>query len=337
MSTWMQPFADKYITGQFGTRSAFRIRNGLGPHRGTDWARPNKTPIPAVTDGTIALVHYSKVIGWCIVQTGWAEGKTWYVGYAHLAKKPKLKKGDKIKMGQPIGLMGNTGSASSGPHLHATLSDSVKGIFWGKVFDLYKFINKHAGPGPEEDVEVELIPRNGNVIVQLDNFPKGNHLRLRKDGKSIWAKTVKEDRVHRKGVTLTGEHELCIEFNGKPFFCEKVKPEEEAKPDRNPWAGRGNEKVEEYKTRQAYEAAKGYSDSRVVGEKPGLKETKPEPEVKKAPKPEAPKTRFYKVQPGDTLWGIAHQNKTSVDALVKTNNIKDPSQIRVGQLIRIEN
>jgi len=333
MSTWMQPFADKHITGQFGTRSAFRIRNGLGPHRGTDWARPNKTPIPAVTDGTIALVHYSKVIGWCIVQTGWAEGKTWYVGYAHLAKKPKLKKGDKIKMGQPIGLMGNTGSASSGPHLHATLSTTVKGIFWGKVFDLHKFINKHAGPGPEEDVEVELIPRNGNVIVQLDNFPVGNHLRLRKDGKSVWAKTVKEDRIHRKGVTLTGEHELCIEFNGKPFFCQKVKPEE-VKPDRNPWAGRGNDKASTYGTRQAYEASKNQGSPLVEKEQPKPEEPKVIPEP---PKVAAAKPRFYKVQSGDTLWGIAQKHNTTVAELVKTNNIKDPSKINVGQLIRIDN
>ena len=326
MSTWMQPFADKYITGQFGTRSAFRIRNGLGPHRGTDWARPNKTPIPAISSGTIALVHYSKVIGWCIVQTAWADGKTWYIGYAHLAKKPKLKEGDKIKMGQPIGLVGNTGKASSGPHLHATLGLTKKSVFWGKVFDLYKMINKHAGPGPEEDIEVELIHKNGNVIVQIDNFPKGNHLRLRKDGKSVWAKTVKEDRIHRKGITLTGEHELCIEFNGKQFFCEKVKPEET-----NSSAGKGNEKVAEYKTRQAYESAKNYSDSRVVGKQP-------EPEAPApAPTPAPPKARFYKVQPGDTLWGIAQQNRTSVDELVKNNNIKDPSQIKVGQLIRIEN
>lgn len=327
MSTWIRPFADKYITGKFGTRSAFRIRNGLGPHRGTDWARPNKTPIPAITDGTISLVHYSKIIGWCIVQTAWAEGKTWYIGYAHLAKKPKLKEGDKIKKGQPIGLVGNTGKASSGPHLHATLSTSRKGIFWGKVFDLHKMILKHEGPGPEEDVEVKLIPRNGNVIVQLDNWPVGNHLRLRKDGKSVWAKTVKEDRVHRKGITLTGEHELCIEFNGKQFFCEKVKAEK--KPE-TPSVSGGPAN---------YRAARNYSNSRLVGEQPKPEEPKPTPEVKKpeAPQPAPPKTRFYKVQPGDTLWGIAHKHGTSVDELVKTNNIKDPSLLRVGQLIRIDN
>ena len=331
MSTWMQPFADKHITGQFGTRSAFRIRNGLGPHRGTDWAKPNKTPIPAITDGTIALVHYSKIIGWCIVQTGWAEGKTWYIGYAHLAKKPKLKEGDKIKMGQPIGLVGNTGKASSGPHLHATLSTTKKGIFWGKVFDLYKMINKHAGPGPEEDVEVELIPRNGNVIVQLDNWPVGNHLRLRKDGKSVWAKTVKEDRVHRKGVTLTGEHELCIEFNGKQFFCEKVKPEKDKeypKPVPNPRFPSPSGGPENYR------AAKNYSNSRLMGSQPKPEEPKVEPKVESAPEP--PKTVFHKVQPGDTLIGIATQYRVELDKLVEINQIKDPNLIRVGQMIRIE-
>ena len=320
MANWMQPFAEDRITGHFGTRSAFRIRNGLGPHRGTDWAKPNKTPIPAITDGTIALVQYSKILGWCIVQTAWAEGKTYYIGYAHLAQKPKLKVGDKIKMGEPIALLGNTGKASSGPHLHATLSTSKKGIFWGKVYDLYKFINKHAGPGPEEDIKVNLIPKNGNVIVELDNVPVGNKIRLRKDGKSVWFKTVKQSRKHRKGVTLKGTHELTLQFNGKYFWKETVV---KGKDLPNPSAGAGNEKVEKYETRQAFEAAKA-------------EEKKPEPTP--APKAEEPKKeepKVHTVVSGDTLSAIASANNTTVAELAKINGIANPNVISVGQKIKL--
>lgn len=307
----MQPFAEDRITGQFGTRSAFRIRNGLGPHRGTDWAKPNKTPIPAITDGTIALVQYSKILGWCIVQTAWAEGKTWYIGYAHLAKKPTLKKGDKVKMGETIALLGNTGSASSGPHLHATLSTSRKGIFWGKVYDLYKFINKHAGPGPEEDIEVELIPKNGNVVVKIKNFPVGNKLRMRKDGKSVWYKTVKEDKDHWKGVTLKDRHEICLYFNGKQFFCETVEKDKTVK-----------------------KSAPGPLKARAEAEKP--KEA-PKEEVKEAPKeaPKEEKAKTYHVKPGDTLASIASENDCTVSELAKENNITNVNLIRVGQAIEI--
>ena len=142
MATWKLPFADKYVTGEFGTRSKYRIANNLGPHRGVDWARPSGTKIPAVTKGTVSLVKWSRVLGWVLVQTGWAEGKTWYIGYSHLLEKPTLKVGDKIRMGQTVGLMGSTGSASSGPHLHATLGTTKKSVFWGKVYDLKAFIKK---------------------------------------------------------------------------------------------------------------------------------------------------------------------------------------------------
>lgn len=142
MATWKLPFADKYVTGEFGTRSKFRIANNLGPHRGVDWARPSGTKIPAVTSGTVALVQWSRILGWVLVQTGWAEGKTWYIGYSHLLEEPTLKVGDKIKVGQTIGMMGSTGSASSGPHLHATLGTTPKSVFYGKVYDLKAFIKK---------------------------------------------------------------------------------------------------------------------------------------------------------------------------------------------------
>jgi murein DD-endopeptidase MepM/ murein hydrolase activator NlpD len=142
MATWKLPFAEKYVTGEFGTRSKFRIANNLGPHRGTDWARPSGTKIPAVTSGTVSIVQYSKILGWVLVHTAFADGKTWYVGYSHLLEKPDLKVGDKVKMGQTVGLMGSTGSASSGPHLHATLGNTPKSVFWGKVYDLKAFIYK---------------------------------------------------------------------------------------------------------------------------------------------------------------------------------------------------
>lgn len=43
----------------------------------------------------------------------------------------------------------------------------------------------------------------------------------------------------------------------------------------------------------------------------------------------------YTVRKGDTLWGISQAHGTTVDSLVKLNNIKDPNYIVVGQVLKL--
>lgn len=43
----------------------------------------------------------------------------------------------------------------------------------------------------------------------------------------------------------------------------------------------------------------------------------------------------YTVQPGDTLFKIAQQHGTTVQAVANANGITDPSQLRVGQVLQI--
>lgn len=44
---------------------------------------------------------------------------------------------------------------------------------------------------------------------------------------------------------------------------------------------------------------------------------------------------IYIVKAGDTLWSIAKRYKTSVDKIIKTNNIMDPDKLEIGQKILI--
>lgn len=149
--TWLMPFPEKTITGEYGTLSDYRRKNKMQPHSGTDWApggsNKGKTLIPAIADGTIKLVQWSKVLGWVVVQTAAdKDGKIWYIGYCHLACKKcginckgahgpeialSVKVGDKVTAGDVTHGMtiGNTGNASSGAHLHATLGKAVKDVF----------------------------------------------------------------------------------------------------------------------------------------------------------------------------------------------------------------
>jgi murein DD-endopeptidase MepM/ murein hydrolase activator NlpD len=123
------PFEPKFITGRFGTLSEFRRKNNMQAHSGVDWARPEGTPIPALANGTIVLQQFSQVLGnVSVLRVMGNDKKLYYIGYCHL-KAEGLEVGQKVKEGDTIGFVGNTGSASSGSHLHLTVSREVKGVF----------------------------------------------------------------------------------------------------------------------------------------------------------------------------------------------------------------
>lgn len=130
------PFDWKKITGKFGTLSEYRKRNGLQAHSGLDFGVAEGTPIPALDRGTIVLQQWSNVLGNTSVLRVLAydpkgdksKKEIFYAGYSHL-KAEGLAVGTKVTEGETIGLVGNTGSASSGPHLHLTISKELKGIY----------------------------------------------------------------------------------------------------------------------------------------------------------------------------------------------------------------
>jgi len=84
-------------------------------HKGVDYAAPTGTPIKSTGAGKVIFRGlkggYGKVV---IIQHG---GK-YTTLYAHMSRfAPKIKTGSRIKQGQIIGYVGQTGLAS-GPHLH---------------------------------------------------------------------------------------------------------------------------------------------------------------------------------------------------------------------------
>jgi murein DD-endopeptidase MepM/ murein hydrolase activator NlpD len=147
------PFDAKHITAHFDEMSAYRRANGMQSHSGTDWARPLGTTIPSIAKGTCFLVQYSSVLGWVVVQTAMDKnGVIWYLGYCHMNTKPKYSVGHKFRKGSTIGKVATEGQ-SSGPHLHATASRTLKGVFGitsAKV-DLYKLILENI-KGAEQEV-----------------------------------------------------------------------------------------------------------------------------------------------------------------------------------------
>ena len=83
--------------------------------RSTSWRRRG-SPVVAVEDGTIAKLFLNKAGGITIYQFDPTEKYTYY--YAHLDRYADgLAEGDKVKRGETIGFVGQTGNAGTS-HLH---------------------------------------------------------------------------------------------------------------------------------------------------------------------------------------------------------------------------
>ena len=100
------------ISDVFGVQ---RVFNGAvqSTHQGLDFRVPTGTPVSAVNGGTVILAQPLYFEGNCIVID---HGQGLLTLYLHLSEM-RVKEGDRVAKGQPIGLSGGTGRAT-GPHLH---------------------------------------------------------------------------------------------------------------------------------------------------------------------------------------------------------------------------
>ena len=101
-----------WITSRFGRRiSPFTGKPEF--HKGLDIAARKGTPILATADGVVTYVGYKGHLGKVIVID---HGYGLVTRYGHISKA-MVKKGDPVKRGDKIALVGSTGR-STGPHLH---------------------------------------------------------------------------------------------------------------------------------------------------------------------------------------------------------------------------
>jgi murein DD-endopeptidase MepM/ murein hydrolase activator NlpD len=136
MRTWIHPVKDVHLGSRFGAIDAYHAAPG---HRGDDYngfkAGEN---LLAVSNGKIVLNKWSDVLGNVVVlRVGLL-----YFGYCHMEKPSTRKVGEVVAVGDVIGHAGNSGSASSGVHLHLTLGWTKLAVFAGKVSSAYNYIAK---------------------------------------------------------------------------------------------------------------------------------------------------------------------------------------------------
>lgn len=96
------------------------ISAGFNPtddHLGVDILAPQNTPIKAVRDGVVFMSEYTSSNGNVI---GLQHDNNLVTFYKHNSQLLK-KVGDRVKAGEAIAIIGNTGKLTSGPHLHFEL------------------------------------------------------------------------------------------------------------------------------------------------------------------------------------------------------------------------
>lgn len=109
----IRPIKNMYqVTSGFGRRY-HPILKTIRPHTGIDITAPKGTPVFATADGIVSGDQGGSGYGITVVLN---HGFSYQTLYAHLSKR-LVKTGQRIKRGQLIGYVGNTG-LSMGSHLH---------------------------------------------------------------------------------------------------------------------------------------------------------------------------------------------------------------------------
>ena len=109
------PLKYRRISSRFSHRRLHPIKRVYRPHHGVDYAAPTGTPVVATGDGTVTFAARAGGAG-KMVKIKHNVGRI-LTKYLHLSKYGKgIRKGTKVKQGQVIGYVGNTG-LSTGPHL----------------------------------------------------------------------------------------------------------------------------------------------------------------------------------------------------------------------------
>ncbi len=108
----IRPITGGYLSSRFGRRmDPFTGR--IAHHTGVDYRARTGTPIMCTADGVVTMAKKNGSFGLMIEVN---HGFGFKTRYAHLSKM-LVKRGARVKRGEIIGLVGNTGR-STGSHLH---------------------------------------------------------------------------------------------------------------------------------------------------------------------------------------------------------------------------
>lgn len=181
------PLSYKRISSKFTKKRWHPVLKRYRAHLGTDFAAPRGRKIYAAGDGRIVFRGRRGGYGKTIIIRHPNGYKTLY---AHQNKfRGGLKRGSRVKRGQHIGYVGNTG-LSSGPHLHLGLYKN------GRAVNPMRVIRKPETKGLKgknkrtflantkiiiNKLNDEVESENRNIATRLDRLTSTSELNLNKD------------------------------------------------------------------------------------------------------------------------------------------------------------
>lgn len=165
MADMSLPLMGIRISSVFGLRIDPTNPGKVQGHGGTDIAALINSPVVSPADGEITSASFDdKYGGGNSIRINHYNG--FKTGYCHL-NKMLVKKGDKVKRDQIIGLVGNTGLHSTGPHLHFTVTTPN-----GDKVDPELYFSWPSRPNDDNrriDKNSNVQEFNGSQYVDLDN------------------------------------------------------------------------------------------------------------------------------------------------------------------------
>lgn len=158
-SDWLQ--IEKGINYGFGSGGAYEQEVGVSQHNGID-INYYYEPVYSTVSGRAKIGFESGGFGNYVLIDA---GKGLEVIYAHLSEI-HVRNNQKIKVGQELGISGNTG-LSTGPHLHYEMRQD------GTPFDPMDWIYQHEGGiGNSDDVGEDVGSENSSSVMKLDDYIK---------------------------------------------------------------------------------------------------------------------------------------------------------------------
>ena len=160
------------------TRITSKFRDTRKNHHGVDFAQAGTHEIYAVADGEVRVSHRSDSYGEVVYIVHKLNGDTWETVYAHLREgSRRVKAGDKVKQGQVIGIMGNTGD-STGQHLHFELHKGLWNMQKSNAVDPLKYLGKDLYPSKSSttykvvagDTLSHIAQRFNTTVKELQNL-----------------------------------------------------------------------------------------------------------------------------------------------------------------------